>query len=201
MLFAQTCGFPYRAKLHGSVQLIGTPDYDLPGCPPGFYNSVFLCRANDDRNNVIAFHGARFAYNEPLSQSGWAAPITHMIRLGMRPATLLQSNGHALSAQAVASGSADFAALDALTWILLEQHSPELTVQLRAIERTEPTPTLPYITSNGHDASAIRPAVESAIHDIGPYHSATLHLNNIVEIEADAYLAIQSPPAPGALLP
>ena len=39
LLFAQTCGMPYRTTLHGKVQLIGTPDYGLEGCPPGFYQS------------------------------------------------------------------------------------------------------------------------------------------------------------------
>ena len=34
LLFSQTCGYPFRARLHKQVQLIGTPDYGLPGCPP-----------------------------------------------------------------------------------------------------------------------------------------------------------------------
>lgn len=200
MLFAQTCGFPYRAKLHGSVQLIGTPDYDLPGCPPGYYNSVFVCRADDDRDTVAAFDGARFAYNEALSQSGWAAPVNHMVQLGTGPGALVRSGGHALSAQTVATGTADFAALDALTWIFLERHNPDLTTQLRVLERTEPTPTLPYITSLTQNAQDIRAAVAQAIDDIGPDLRGVLHLHGLVDIPHETYLAVPTPPTPDALL-
>ena len=68
LLFAQTCGLPFRARLQGQVQLIGTPDYGLKGCPPGHYCSVLVARAEDPRADLGEFSGARFAYNEALSQ-------------------------------------------------------------------------------------------------------------------------------------
>ena len=37
LVLSQTCGMPYRNILHGKVQLVGTPNYDLPNCPPGHY--------------------------------------------------------------------------------------------------------------------------------------------------------------------
>jgi len=39
LVLSQTCGFPYRAKLHGKVTLVASPDYGLQGCPPGYYCS------------------------------------------------------------------------------------------------------------------------------------------------------------------
>ena len=42
LVLAQTCGLPFRARLHGQVQLVGTPDFGLPGCAPGYYNSVII---------------------------------------------------------------------------------------------------------------------------------------------------------------
>ena len=30
LLVSQTCGFPYRTKLHDKVTLVGTPDFALP---------------------------------------------------------------------------------------------------------------------------------------------------------------------------
>lgn len=74
LVLSQTCGFPYRARLHDKVTLIGTPDYGLPGCPPGHYCSVFVARKDDPRVTLDQFDGTALAYNEPLSQSGWAAP-------------------------------------------------------------------------------------------------------------------------------
>ncbi|MGL6210447.1 MAG: phosphate/phosphite/phosphonate ABC transporter substrate-binding protein, partial [Paracoccaceae bacterium] len=89
LVLSQTCGFPYRARLHGRVTLIGTPSYRLLGCPPGYYRSVFVARAGDTRRTVAEFSGAPFAYNEALSQSGWAAPQTHAAKHGLHfPATV-----------------------------------------------------------------------------------------------------------------
>jgi len=31
LVFSQTCGMPYRTRLHPKVRLIGTPDYGLVG--------------------------------------------------------------------------------------------------------------------------------------------------------------------------
>ena len=73
LVFSQTCGFPYRARLHGTVTLIGTPDYGVAECPPGHYCSVFVARTDDDRGPLSAYSGAAFAFNDDLSQSGWAA--------------------------------------------------------------------------------------------------------------------------------
>ena len=84
-----------------------------------------------------------FAYNEALSQSGWAAPITHLAEMGLAPSRLLETGGHALSAHAVGEGRADFASLDALTWELLREHS-DLGTRLRHVASTNPTPALPY---------------------------------------------------------
>ena len=34
LYLSQTCGLPYRAALHGQVQLIATPDNQIPNWPP-----------------------------------------------------------------------------------------------------------------------------------------------------------------------
>ena len=39
LVLSQTCGYPFRARLIGTVTLIGTPDYGVTGCPPGHYCS------------------------------------------------------------------------------------------------------------------------------------------------------------------
>ena len=198
LLFSQTCGMPYRTRLHGAVQLIGTPDYGLDGCPPGHYRSVFVARAAETGQPLEAFHGRRMAYNEALSQSGWAAPVNHMLPLGIRPGSLVQSGGHALSARAVARGKADFAALDALTWELLKTYDG-FAAELAVIAVTEPTPALPFITAPGRDADALADAVEAAISNLEPSDREILHLKGLVRIPAASYLAVATPPSPEEL--
>ncbi|QFT72450.1 phosphate/phosphite/phosphonate ABC transporter substrate-binding protein [Ruegeria sp. THAF33] len=194
LILAQTCGMPFRTRLHGHVQLVGTPDYGLPGCPPGYYCSVFVSRNDDDRDLAGLSTGV-FAYNEGLSQSGWAAPITHMTQANLHPAGLLKTGGHALSAQAVADGKADFAALDMLTWLMLQQHS-NLGTKLRELARTTPTPTLPYITSMGRDPQVIAGAVRAAIDQLCDDDQRLLHIRGLIDIPAAHYLAVPTPAPP-----
>ncbi|MES2667988.1 MAG: PhnD/SsuA/transferrin family substrate-binding protein [Pseudomonadota bacterium] len=194
LILSQTCGYPYRARLHHQVTLVGTPDYGLPGCAPGYYCSVFVARKDDARDSLAAFDGARFAYNEPLSQSGWAAPQTHALGLGLHLPPSLQTGGHALSAAAVAEGRADIAALDAVTWGLLQRHATALP--LRELARTAPTPGLPYITARHRDPAPVFAAVAQAIAALTADDRETLQLRALVAIPQAAYLAVPIPPAP-----
>lgn len=195
LILSQTCGYPFRARLHGTVELVGTPDYALPGCPAGHYNSVFVVRARDARRSLGEFQDARFAYNEPMSQSGWAGPQTHANSLGVTFNTTLQTGGHRLSAQAVAEGRADIAALDALTFALCQRYDPFMA-QLREITRTAPTPALPYITAQGRDAGICFAAIAAAIAALSPDDRETLSLRGLVRIAAQNYLAVPTPPPP-----
>lgn len=195
LIFSQTCGYPFRAELHDKVTLVGTPDYGLPGCPPGHYNSVLVARADDARDTLEAFADARFAYNEALSQSGWAAPQTHAKIRGFLFRDLVQTGGHRASAMAVAEGRADVAAIDALTWELLRRHEG-VTDMLRVVERTSPTPVLPYITARGRDGAAHLHAVRAAIADLDAADREALHLKGIIAIAPEAYLAVPSPESP-----
>lgn len=191
LLLSQTCGLPFRARLQDDVTLVGTPDYGLPGCPPGYYNSVFIARAAADLPDL---NGTCFAYNDDLSQSGWAAPIQHLHRLGLRPGSLLMSGSHAASARAVAEGRADFAALDALTFALLQDAGALAGVH--EIARTSPTPGLPFITAKTRDADAIRTAIVGAISDLPPSVRDALHLRGLYKIPAKTYMAQPVPPSP-----
>lgn len=195
LVFSQTCGYPYRARLHGRVAYVGTPDYGVEGCPPGYYRSVFVARRDDPREGLEAFDGAGFAFNEPLSQSGWAAPQTHAAKLGLRLPPVLQTGGHRRSAHAVAEGRADIAALDAVTWALLQGEDP-VTDSLRVIGVTDPTPGLPYITAVGAPVDLIRAAVADAIAALATADRAALHLRGFVQVPDTAYLDLPNPPPP-----
>lgn len=195
LLISQTCGYPYRARLHGQVQLVGTPDYGLPGCGAGEYNSVFAVRTDDSRNTLAEFQGATFAYNEAMSQSGWAAPMLHARDSGVCFGRFIKTGGHAFSAQAVATGKADIAGLDALSWKLMQAHDA-FAKGLKVIAVTPPTPVLPYITSRTTNIARLRTAMTEAITALSQDDRDALSLHGIVEIGSDRYLAVASPPPP-----
>ncbi|MCR9126039.1 MAG: PhnD/SsuA/transferrin family substrate-binding protein [Rhodobacteraceae bacterium] len=191
LIFAQTCGMPYRTRLHGRVQLIATPDYGLPGCPPGHYNSVLIAGRQAPPE---AFTGGVFAYNDALSQSGWAGPMIWLSARAVRFGAHLCTGAHLASAIAVAQGRADLAGIDAMTWALIRDR-PECS-GLHEIARTDPTPGLPYITGPGRDAGHIAVATARAIAALPQAVRDTLHLRGLVPIPAAAYLDIPNPPAP-----
>lgn len=194
LVLSQTCGFPYRAKLHDKVTLVASPDYGLEGCPPGYYCSVFVTRA-DDARRLPEFRGAQFAYNEALSQSGWAAPQNHAATMGFAFSPLVETGSHRGSALAVAEGRADLACLDALTWALLQRWEPAVA-GLREVARTAPTPALPYIAAKGADAEASFSALVAAISQLSPEDRDTLSLRGVVRITPERYLAVPIPPTP-----
>ncbi|WP_338548557.1 phosphate/phosphite/phosphonate ABC transporter substrate-binding protein [Roseovarius phycicola] len=197
LLLSQTCGFPYRARLHGAVQLVGTPDNRLEGCAPGEYCSVFVARADELRDQIKDYSSSVFAYNEPLSQSGWAAAANYGFSRGFSFARTSKSGGHLFSAKAVAEGRADLAAIDALTWRHIQRYD-DFAAQLRVVAHTDPTPTLPFITARDRDLAPIRDALAKAIADLREDDRESLSLYGLVDIPAERYLSVRTPVPPSS---
>lgn len=195
LLLSQTCALPWRARLDGRVTLVGAPDFGLPGCPPGTYNSVLVARVDDPRP-LPALLQARVAINDPLSQSGYCALWTRAGAAGVTLNVACITGAHADSARAVADGAADLAAIDAQTWRLLERYAPDETARLRVIERTQPTPALPYITAAPRDGAAIRTAMGRALARVDPGTRDALGLRAVLPANAAAMRAQPIPPAP-----
>ncbi|APG46580.1 phosphate/phosphite/phosphonate ABC transporter substrate-binding protein [Phaeobacter porticola] len=195
LLLAQTCGLPYRTRLYEQVNLVTTLDHGVADCPPGHYNSVFIAHRNRARADLRSFAGGSFAYNESLSQSGWAAPMMHMREISILPGSLFQSGSHRASARAVVDGTADFTAVDAVSWALIRDHD-SFADDLTEITRTKPTPGLPLITATTRDPAPLRAAVKQAVAELDPVHRQTLHLQGAIDIAPGAYLAVPTPLGP-----
>ncbi len=186
LALSQTCGLPYRERLHAQVTLIGAPDYGLDGCPAGFYRSALVVRAEDRGRNPREFAGARFAFNDRDSQSGWAALETALGPRSERGG--LRTGAHRASVQAVAAGAADIAAVDAVSW-RLAQAWEQAAARLRTIGWTRPAPGLPMITARGCDPEVYGAAVAAGIAAADPAARAALGLCGFRPFAPDAYLA------------
>jgi ABC-type phosphate/phosphonate transport system substrate-binding protein len=197
LVLSQTCGFPYRARLHRHVALVATPVLDLPHAPPGRYYSVLVARRGDGRRTLADFDGAALAYNDPLSQSGWAAPSAAAASEGIAFGRTVPTGAHRASARAVADGAADLAAIDALTWRMIRRWD-DVAADLEEIGTTAPTPALPWITSPANDAAAIAEALAEALDGLGPADRDALGILGTIRISPAEYLAVPTPPAPPA---
>lgn len=193
LVLSQTCGMPYRTWLCDKVRLVGTPDYGLEGCPPGYYRSALVVRSVDPRETLAEYRDAIFAYNQTFSQSGYAASYWHLEPQGFWFENRLHTEQHLNSARAVAEGRADIASLDAMSWKLMEKYD-DFAKDLRVLEWTEPTPGLPLITAKKNDAEVVFRAVKMAIEELTPADRALLCLRGIVGIPKDKYTAISNPP-------
>lgn len=194
LVLGQTCGCPLRTRLYGEVQLVGTPDYGHAGCPPGYYYSVFVARKGTG-GGLNQLDGKAFAYNDSLSQSGWAGPIIHMQDAGLLPGSLVETGSHQESAKAVAEGRADFACLDILSWQMIQKYD-DFAADLEVIDRTVNTPGLPFITALGNDPAPLFQAIAQAISELDAQTAETLHLKGVVAIPMADYLAVATPPGP-----
>lgn len=192
LVFSQTCGMPYRKYLHADVTLVGTADFGVQGCPPGYYCSCYVVRKTDEREGLGAFARGRFAFNELDSQSGYAAAWNHLKPQGIWFETVFETGAHLASARAVAQGNADIAALDAVTWRLAQKYDG-FAEDLRVLSTTEPTPGLPYITAKTRDADAVFEAVQEALHATTQLNLDILGLKGLVRISKEDYLRVPTP--------
>lgn len=192
LVLSQTCGMPYRTWLQGKVQLVGTPDYGLDGCPAGYYRSAIIVCADDPRTQIAEFKDATFAYNQTFSQSGYAAPFWHVKPQGFWFENRLHVEQHLKSARAVATGHADIASLDAVTWRNIEKYEG-FAADLRVLDWTKPTPGLPLITALANDADLIFRAVKGAIKGLDAHTKSQLGVEGILNIPKEDYFKIRNP--------
>lgn len=192
LLLSQTCGMPYRNTLHGKVQIIGTPDFRLAGAPPGYYRSAIVVRREDRDKSLTDFIDSVFAYNSDDSQSGYGSAWLLCKSHGFWFQNKIATGGHQQSTLAVVNGRADIAAIDGMTWRLIQTYDTHAD-KLAVIGWTEPTPGLPYITSINNNAAAMYDAISTAIDELPSSTRKQLGIYGLVKINARDYLSVENP--------
>ena len=194
LLLSQTCSLPYRAILHNDVRLVATPVHDLR-CAAGYYYSVIVVRESDKRTELEEFSKSTLAINSPVSQSGWAAMDQLARQRNLDFDQIIETGSHQKSAEAVAEGDADIAAIDAVSWSMITRWDP-FAPNLRVLEETQATPALPYITAMKNNPAPLQDALLSAVRDLSDEDQQTLCLIDITYIQPSEYLTMHIPPAP-----
>ena len=193
LVLSDTCGMPFRNFLHKKVKIVGTLDYGLDNCPPGYYRSCLVIRKSDTRKRLANFQEAVFSYNQNYSQSGFAAPLNYMKSLGLKFVNMRVSGSHLNSAIMVVNGDADITSLDGISWRLMQRYN-KFTEKLKILCWTEPaTPSLPLITSLKNETNVIFDAVCEAIKELDTKNKDILSFHSIVNIPEKDYLAVKNP--------
>ena len=195
LLLSQTCGYPYANMLADKVTLIGTPAHAVTGATPGKYFSVLVARRNRTPQHLGDLGEMRFAYNMAHSQSGFAAPVRLLASGGhISSAQPLETGAHRASIIAVATGEADWAAIDAVAWELAKRYEPAAD-DLAVFATTPETPALPLITGavNAGRAGIIADAVEAAIRELEQDVRDALLVTGLVRFKPEDYAPLAAP--------
>ena len=190
LILSQTCGLPFRKYLYKKVKLVGTPDYKIKGCPPGYYLSCFVVRKTDNRKNLFDYNDSMFAFNEKDSQSGYFAPLRHVNDQGFSFKKFHETGSHKNSVKSVIDGLADIASIDIVTLDYMKKFDV-FTKNLKVLEKTIPTPGLPYITSNNFNRELVFDAICEALNNLSIEVKEILKIKQIVEITKEEYLSIK----------
>lgn len=156
LMFAQTCGYPYYARLQERVALVATPCYAVEGCDGPRYRSAIVVRADSGRQNLADCRGAVAAATAEHSMSGYRFLMhcfADLAQQGPVFSSLLWTGGHARSIEALCDGRAEVAAIDCVSWHNACRDWPERTAALRIIAWSALAPGLPLVTSREQAAA------------------------------------------------
>ena len=195
LALSQTCGLPLVAELKDRVSVLGSFAFSCTPGPPGSYDSVIITRRQSRIRNFEDLRGSCTAINSEDSYSGCLA--LRMFSAQHSPAggffgSCLVSGGHRKSVQAVASGEADTAAIDCVSWHMARTHDTAAR-DLEVLVRTASRPGLPLITTTGRsrqELEALRSALDEAVQALGTAHRDRLGLTGFVPADADSYAII-----------
>ena len=165
LIFGMICGIEFAHAKTGQYAYLA--NFDLPEFKPGHYNSVLISRKGSDIQQASDIDLTRhvMAVNEPGSFSGSIAPAAHLLGRGddAFPERVL-TGGHLKSIEAVASGKADLAGIDRVSFNLGQHACPDSWQQVSVIDETPPRPGLPFICDGAIPSSIVALMQERLLH-------------------------------------
>jgi ABC-type phosphate/phosphonate transport system substrate-binding protein len=158
LLFSQCCGYDLVHRYTNRLTPIATPHFDAPECLGADYSSVVVVAEDCPHDDVLDMAGTVCAINGPESHSGMGALqvlVAPASREGRFFRTVKVSGSHVASLALVRRGVADVAAIDSVTYTLLQRHRPGALEGLRKLGRTFHAPGVPYVTHANFDMAFV----------------------------------------------
>lgn len=171
LLFSQTCGYPLIHGYADDLRPLATPCYAAPGCEGSAYSSFIVVAETSAAAALEDLRGKICAVNHADSHSGMnalRALIAPLSRNGCFFAAIKITGEHRNSLALVARGEADVAAIDCVTYALLERHHSAALAGTRKLGTTMTAPANPYVTRAGASddlALRLRAGLERATAD------------------------------------
>ncbi|MFV1958630.1 MAG: phosphate/phosphite/phosphonate ABC transporter substrate-binding protein [Planctomycetota bacterium] len=139
-----------QGKRDFGLEALVVPSFD--GSPT--YRSVILVRTDSGIDRLEDLEGKRFAFVDPLSNTGRMYAVRRLLELGRTPDdffTWTYTHAHDKSIRAVKERLVDGAAVDELVYTFLRAREPAATEGLKVLERSEafgapPVVVVPTVT-------------------------------------------------------
>lgn len=199
LCFSQCCGYDIVGRYAGTLRPVATPHYGAPECKGCDYASNVVAAEDCEANDVLEMFGAVCVVNGLESHSGanaLKALVAPRNRDGRFFSETKISGSHAASLEMIRRGEAEVAAIDCVTYALLESYRPAALAGIRKLGRTYRAPAVPYVTRwDGDDdrVKRLRAALFNAFTD--PHLTTTrqaLYLKNVEALPASAYRRISA---------
>jgi len=200
--FGHTCGYPLMTRLKDHVSPFCVPLFDVPGTDGKYYSSRIIVAARSAIETIADSRGHVAAMNDPDSNSGMNV-LRHAVAEvpdreqpcgGQFFDSVLTSGGHLQSLKAVASGAADIAAIDCVSYQLIADWRPQLCAGIRIIADSVKTCGLPLVMSHrdivNADIAAMTEHLNRALELCDDTVRSTLHLNGFARVQLDDYRSI-----------
>lgn len=115
------------------------------------YYSYIIVSNDSPAASLRELRGGSFAYADPLSNSGYFAPVWRLRELGVSEngffSSTSYSHSHDNSIRAVADHVVDGAAVDSLVFNYAVEHNPRYRAEIRVVEKLGPYPNPPTVVS------------------------------------------------------
>ena len=195
LLLAQTCGYPWATRLRGQVRLVAAPRYDFEGCAGAEHCAFILVPETLEAESLADLRGKRVALNGLDSNTGMNLlrhAVAPLAERGRFFGEVIVSESHANSLALLQQGHADVAAVDAVTYGYLRRAQPERVDGLCLLQRTRPSPTLPFITAvsrSDAEVDALRAALNDSL-AADPELASVLAIEGFTAVDDATYLPL-----------
>ena len=163
------CGLPYTWKAANpdiEIELLAAPVMagERYGGKPVYFSDVIV-RAGSGFQRFADLRGARWAFNEPHSQSGYNITRYHLASIGEKEGffgQVIEAGSHQNAIKLVLDGETDASAIDSTVLEIEYELDPSLKENLRVIEALGPSPIPPYVISTRVEAG-LRARIREAL--------------------------------------
>lgn len=189
LVLSQACGWPIVDELRGVVRTIGAFSYAVPSARGPYYRSrIVMHRERTRRTDPTALTAA---LNEFASLSGWLSLVGAFPELGGQwTGGVLKTGAHIFSLAALAAGAADIAAIDAVTYVLLQRDRPHLLADLVVVDEGPLIPCLPLIVAGSAtdaEITTFRSAFRHALDDLSATDRDALLITGFHDLDERDY--------------